>query len=104
MAMWDVKTEAERQHWDFTPLIAIGPLRLGVNHHQVCQALDTAPIMINDDPAGNSFPDAWFRELGVRTYYAGSKLAAIAVDTLTGPQVTLAGRALVSQVPSRIED
>lgn len=25
MAMWDVKAQAERQHWDFTPLIAIGP-------------------------------------------------------------------------------
>ncbi|WP_327003041.1 hypothetical protein OHA72_49490 [Dactylosporangium sp. NBC_01737] len=40
----------------------------------------------------------------MRTYYAGSKLAAIAVDALTGPQVTLAGRALVGQAPSRFED
>ncbi|MET7395500.1 hypothetical protein ABZS66_18625 [Dactylosporangium sp. NPDC005572] len=104
VAVWDVKADAESQQWAFTPLVAVGPLRFGVGHEQVCRALDTAPIMINHDPAGRSFPDAWFRDLGVRTYYAGSKLAAVAVDASTGPQVTLAGRALVGQVPSRFED
>ncbi|WP_433087610.1 hypothetical protein ACQP1P_16840 [Dactylosporangium sp. CA-052675] len=102
--MWDVKVDAERQHWDFTPLAAVGPLRFGVSHDQVCRALDTAPIMVNDDPAARRFPDAWFRELGVRTHYDDSKLAAVAVDAITGPQVTLAGRALVGQVPLRLED
>jgi hypothetical protein len=102
--MWDVKADEERQQWDFTPLAIVGPLRFGISHHQACQALDTAPIAISHDPVARTCPDAWFRELGVTTYYADSKLVAVAVDALAGPQVTLAGRPLVGQVPSRFED
>ena len=33
MAVWGITAGEDRQQWDFTPLVAVGPLRFGMGHY-----------------------------------------------------------------------
>ncbi|MFI7613128.1 hypothetical protein ACIBP6_18050 [Nonomuraea terrae] len=103
MGIWDVRKDGDRAQWTCTPLVSVGPLRLGMSAGEVVVALDHAgPV------SGIGYPDTpsvqWFQELGVTAYYEGAgRLAGVAVDALNGPQVMLDGTALVGRVPSALE-
>ncbi|MFG2128682.1 hypothetical protein ACGFNV_12920 [Streptomyces sp. NPDC048751] len=111
MGIWDVKRDPERMQWTFIPHVSAGPIRFGMTHDEVSEALmSTATISrqthetwpVSDNPL---VVEAEFTELGVTAYYEreGHTLAGVAVDALVGPQVTLDGTALVAQVPSAAE-
>jgi hypothetical protein len=44
-----------------------------------------------------------YRTFGLHLYYRDEALAGVVVDALRGPQVSVAGRALVGRVPSVLE-
>jgi hypothetical protein len=105
VGIWDVKNDEERERWVFTPFASVGPLRFGMGHDEVAAALDNARAGITrGDPRSGNCVEAQFIEIGVTAYYAdSSRLAGVAIDALHGPQVTLAGTALVGRVPSQAE-
>jgi hypothetical protein len=61
---------------------------------------ETATVMARLSPA---LTEARFFALGVDTYYLDGHLYCVAIDALTGPQLTLDGVSLVARVPSEIE-
>jgi hypothetical protein len=103
VGIWDVKLDEERVQWVFSPFAGVGPLRFGMSAPEVRTALDGARAGV----ARGHFPDRSEEkfDLGVTVYYADhARVAGVAVDGLRGPQVRLAGVALVGQVPSAAEE
>ncbi|MEV1001753.1 hypothetical protein [Nonomuraea sp. NPDC050202] len=100
MGWWDVKDDAERERWEFAPLVSVGPLRFGTSHADVARALGRSP---EDLMRRSSELD--FKHEGVQLYFdIHELLAGIAIDMRTGPQVTLDGTELVARVPSVMEE
>ncbi|MFC5185329.1 hypothetical protein [Actinomadura harenae] len=96
---WAVKPNAERDRWELTPLHGVGPLAFGMNADQVAVALGVQPADLRGwEAVGYSV-----QECGVHLYFVEERLAAIAGDMRTGPQITLDGVDLVAQVPSVME-
>lgn len=105
MALWDITPDDERDQWDCRPLNDIGPLRFGTSHDEVVNALGN--VMANPthgDPRQGTCVEAEFRNLGLTTYYRDGSLICVAVDALTGPQVSLGEVKLVGRVPSETEN
>ncbi|HEX6682866.1 MAG TPA: hypothetical protein VF062_08735 [Candidatus Limnocylindrales bacterium] len=97
---WEVKSDDERDHWDFVPFVNVGPLRFGMS----CSEVDTA--LAEPGEAGASFPcgasEIPYDQL--TTYFRDNgQLFCVAINALVGPQVTMDGTALVGRVPSDIE-
>jgi len=41
-AVWNVTGDDARDHWTYTPIMSVGPLRFGMSHDEVVQALGDA--------------------------------------------------------------
>ncbi|WP_157882063.1 hypothetical protein [Streptomyces rubellomurinus] len=109
--------DSDRKLWDCAPLERVGPLRFGMSVEEATGAMLACGF--TSDPAselGKSGPfkqlrtrfravDAPFHRTDVVAYYVGPMgLTCIAVDALTGPQVTLEGMRLVGRPPSELSD
>ncbi|MEV4416418.1 hypothetical protein [Catellatospora sp. NPDC049609] len=103
MGVWEVKPDDERPRWEFTPFDGVGPLRFGMDRHEVAAALAEPARASWDYPAGHRYAEVEFRELGVTAYFDRSRLACVALDARRGPQAELDGMPLVGQPPSRVE-
>ncbi|MGS2644388.1 hypothetical protein [Streptosporangium sp. LJ11] len=104
MGVWDVKSDEERDHWNFIPLASVGPLRFGMSCDEVVEALDPDRPGVSDVfPSLRASSEIPFTYIGVTTYYADGLLYCVAIDAHNGPQVTLADAALVGRVPSEVE-
>jgi hypothetical protein len=98
VTVWKVKTDEERDHWDFVPLVSVGPLRFGMGSDEALAALD--PDWPGDFASVRGAGEMPFA--GVTMYFSGG-LYCVAVDAREGPQVTLDGVPLVGRVPSEAE-
>ncbi|MBG6099953.1 hypothetical protein ACLQ3D_20225 [Micromonospora vinacea] len=104
MGIWDARNDEERDHWRFIPLVSVGPLRFGMRCDEVVDVLD--PSRPGVFTVGSGLPacaEIPFAHLGVNTYYENGLLYCVAIDALTGPQVTLNDETLVGRVPSEVE-
>ncbi|GAA2752982.1 hypothetical protein GCM10010440_71130 [Kitasatospora cinereorecta] len=105
---WAVAKDEDRARWVFTPFVGLGPLHFGMSPQEVVAALGVGATTSRwQHPPGGEprHEEDHFPALGVSVYYAGSRprLACVAVDARTGPQVTLEGAPLVGRVPSELE-
>lgn len=97
---WAVKPDAERDRWSFAPLQGVGPLAFGMSKDETAAALGVRL----DDLNGWDRVGYHVEKIGVKLYFdADSRLATVASDMRTGPQVTLDGVDLVARVPSVME-
>ncbi|MEU6237541.1 hypothetical protein [Kitasatospora sp. NPDC047058] len=56
-SMWSVLAESEREQWEATPLVGVGPLKFGMTRGQVTSALGREPTMSSGDSAAYSSSD-----------------------------------------------
>lgn len=84
-----------RECWEPLPGLGVGPLRFGMGQAEVAEALQVSgPHQQARGPyAQEDFAD------GVKVFYDEDKLACVAMDAITGPQVFLAGYALAGRDP-----
>ncbi|MGR6999855.1 hypothetical protein ACU686_20100 [Yinghuangia aomiensis] len=114
---WAAAADSDRELWDYAPQERVGPLRFGMSVEGATSAMlacgftsDTASELGKFGP----FPQLRTRFRAVDTpihradvvaYYVGPMgLTCIAIDALTGPQVTLEGIRLVGRPPSEVSD
>ncbi|MFE2853905.1 hypothetical protein ACFXJO_22600 [Streptomyces lavendulae] len=85
----------ERERWELRPDTGVGPLLFGMTPAEVAEALRVSgPEARNGGPYGQEdFPD------GVKAFYDAGRLACVALDAVTGPQVWLAGFPLAGSDP-----
>jgi hypothetical protein len=114
MQVWTVVDEAGRAQWNFVPFETVGPLRFGMSMKDVAAAMGaqgfTSTHSSMSRPHGALVQQAGFRskdapryEKAVTAYGNESgALAAVAIDALCGPQVSLDGRRLVGLAPSEV--
>ena len=111
---WSVVDDAERAQWTLVPFTSVGPLRFGMSLAEVAAAMEAegfAGEELSMPRQGALVRRTGFRPKGGPAYlravtaYArqSGELAALAVDALRGPQVTVDGMRLIGQVPSRLE-
>ncbi|MCP2321977.1 hypothetical protein HDA40_000484 [Hamadaea flava] len=96
MDIWRVFSDDDREQWEFEPLAGVGPLRFGMTCAEVIRVLSPGR-----DPNVRRFGE--LDERGLTVYCADDALVCVAVDGLTGPQITLDGERLVGRVPSQLE-
>ncbi|CAL9655631.1 hypothetical protein [Streptomyces sp. enrichment culture] len=89
--------DAERECWELRSGAGVGPLQFGMSPAEVAQALLVpGPQERAGGPyAQESFPD------GVAAFYDAGKLACVALDAVTGPQVFLSGFPLAGSDPEQ---
>ncbi|MEU6103704.1 hypothetical protein [Streptomyces flaveolus] len=89
--------DAERECWELRSGVGVGPLRFGMSPTEVAQALLVpGPLEWVGGPyAQEDFPD------GVKAFYDAGKLACVALDAVTGPQVFLSGFPLAGSEPEQ---
>ncbi|MFD8895299.1 hypothetical protein [Streptomyces sp. NPDC059566] len=77
----------ERECWELRSGAGVGPLRFGMSSAEVAQALlvPGPQQRVGGPYAQEDFPD------GVKAFYDGGRLACVALDAVTGPQVFLSG-------------
>ncbi|MEU9706972.1 hypothetical protein [Streptomyces sp. NPDC047981] len=80
-------TDAERECWELRSGAGVGPLQFGMSPAEVAQALlvPGPQELVGGPYAQEDFPD------GVKAFYDAGKLACVALDAVTGPQVFLSG-------------
>lgn len=109
---WNVVEEADRARWSLDPLEGVGPLRFGMMHDDVVEALDglLEPSwkrmhhygeVLSDEfslvrPPGLTLP-------ALTVFYDRERLVCVVVNALRGPQVSLDGLPLVGRVPSELD-
>ncbi|BCL20622.1 hypothetical protein GCM10017668_24650 [Streptomyces tuirus] len=114
---WAVVAESDREQWDYAPLERVGPLRFGMSVEEATSAMLTCGLTSDAVAELGKFGpfkqlrtsfravDAPFHRADVVAYYVGPMgLTCIAVDALTGPQVTFEGIRLVGRLPSVLSD
>ncbi|MEU3224716.1 hypothetical protein ABZ695_16350 [Streptomyces sp. NPDC006976] len=73
-----------RESWDLMPGLGVGPLRFGMNQSDVAAVLGAKGRRVADGPYGQEdFPD------GVKVFYDDGRLACVAFDAISGPQILL---------------
>ncbi|MEV0173065.1 hypothetical protein AB0I00_18350 [Streptomyces sp. NPDC050803] len=94
-----MRASEERERWELLPEVGLGPLRFGMSAGEVADALQVAgPLRHVGRPYGQEdFAD------GVKVFYDAGKLACVALDAVTGPQVLLAGFALAGRDPGQVQ-
>ncbi|RFC78547.1 hypothetical protein DXZ75_10865 [Streptomyces sp. AcE210] len=85
----------ERECWELLPGLGVGPLRFGMSQAEVAEALQVSGP---HQRAGGPYAQEDFAD-GVKVFYDEGKLACVAMDAVTGPQVFLAGFALAGRDP-----
>jgi hypothetical protein len=114
---WPVRAEQERQHWDWTPLENVGPLRFGMKPQEVAAALSEEPTTRHGRyPFGMSWEGLgqWvlsedrFDRVGVTAHYSSGynwppALGAVTIHGRTGPQVEFAGIRLIGMTVSAVD-
>ncbi len=101
--MWwpqEVRSDAHRPEWEWSPLEAVGPLRFG-------QSVEEVATVLGEPVSGSGGrPAQWLPSstLGVDTYFLHQEqtLAAVAVDACRGPQVLYDDVRLVGRLPSEL--
>ncbi|MGW1538338.1 hypothetical protein [Streptomyces aureus] len=107
--------DSERAQWTLTPFERVGPLRFGMSLEAVATEMEAAAFVGKEAPMSRSgalvgqtcfHPKGKLSPLHAVTAYTRQtgELAAVAVDALRGPQVTIDGMRLIGQVPSQLED
>ncbi|MEV4113413.1 hypothetical protein [Nonomuraea sp. NPDC049695] len=113
--MWTVVEECDRAQWDYAPLERVGPLRFGMSPQEAAVAM-RARGYVGDavSPIGAFGPFEQLRtrfravnapayRVDVVAYYAGPPgLTCVAIDALSGPQVSLDGIRLIGRAPSEL--
>lgn len=89
--------DAERECWELRSGAGVGPLQFGMSPAEVAQAL---LVPGPQERAGSPYA---MEDLpnGVKAFYDAGKLACVALDAVTGPQVFLSGFPLAGSDPSR---
>ncbi|MCF1595884.1 hypothetical protein [Streptomyces muensis] len=87
-----------REHWELLPGAGLGPLRLGMSPAEVADALRVSEPQKR---AGGPYEQEDFAD-GVKVFYDAGKLACIAPEAVTGPQVLLADFALAGRDPEQV--
>jgi len=90
--------------------VAVGPLRFGMSPEEVAGAMNAVTAEIERHlkrrPANSEVStvvEGTYRTFGLHLYYRDEGLAGVAVDALRGPQISVAGTALVGRAPSVLE-
>jgi hypothetical protein len=113
--VWRALDESERAQWNLDPLESVGPLRFGLTHAAVKEALEETMIVSHgvrrsgdvEVRAQFSLRDAkpLSPSATLSVYYDDDGLlACVAINARNGPQVFLDGLPLVGRVPSELED
>ncbi|MFF2851363.1 hypothetical protein ACFVT5_34295 [Streptomyces sp. NPDC058001] len=78
-----MSADEERERWEILSEGGVGPLRFGMCPEEVAEALHVSgPLERGGGPYGQEdFPD------GVQVFYDAGRLACVALDAMTGPQV-----------------
>jgi hypothetical protein len=107
---WQVLPDEQRQQWALQPFVAVGPLRFGMSPEDVANAMAAFTKDVGQRRYRTSantnvslVVEERYRTFGLHLYYRDESLTGIAVDALCGPQVSVAGMALVGKVPSLLE-
>ncbi|MFI2239396.1 hypothetical protein [Streptomyces chrestomyceticus] len=89
--------DVERECWEMRPGSGVGPLCFGMSPAEVAEALMVSGPQ--ERVAGlyeqEDFPD------GVKAFYEAGRLACVALDAVTGPQVFLSGFPLAGSDPEQ---
>ncbi|MEV7442821.1 hypothetical protein AB0O22_16970 [Streptomyces sp. NPDC091204] len=90
-------TDAERESCELRSGAGVGPLQFGMSPAQVAHALLVSGPQerVGGPYAQEDFPD------GVKAFYDAGKLACVALDAVTGPQVFLSGFPLAGSDPEQ---
>ncbi|WP_093879188.1 hypothetical protein [Streptomyces sp. TLI_105] len=101
--MWFEKPlSQDRQDWQLSPLLSVGPLEFGMGPGEVASVLGlTAGLQSNGAAV---FAPFW--NLGITAFYSDRtdpRLAAVVVDHLRGPQVSFGDEALTGRLPSELD-
>ncbi|MET8751388.1 hypothetical protein ABZW32_15005 [Streptomyces sp. NPDC004667] len=101
--MWFEKPLSQsRQSWSLNPLISVGPLRFGMHAREVTSILGSDAGLLSNGSA--IFAD--FQDQGITAYYSERndlRLVAVAVDPLSGPQVSFGDEGLTGRLPSELD-
>lgn len=102
--------DEERQQWALEPFVAVGPLRFGMSPEEVAGTMEAVTAEIERhqkhwtaNSGVSTVVEGTYPTFGLHLYYRDEGLAGIVVDALCGPQVSVAGTALVGRVPSVLE-
>ena len=87
----------ERERWELLPGAGLGPLWFGMSPGEVADALRVSEPQKR---VGGPYEQEDFAD-GVKVFCDAGKLACIALDAVTGPQVLLAGFALAGRDPEQ---
>jgi hypothetical protein len=92
-----MSADVERERWEPRSGEGVGPLEFGMSPAEVADALlVSGPLVRVGGPyEQEDFPD------GVKAFYDAGKLACVALDAVTGPQVFLAGFPLAGSDPGQ---
>ncbi|MFD6325241.1 hypothetical protein ACFWOL_20745 [Streptomyces sp. NPDC058442] len=112
---WAVVAESDRVQWDYAPLERVGPLSFGMSVEEAGIAMEACGFTSDTASGVGKFgpfehlrtrfraAGAPFHRDAVTAYYVGPMgLTCIAVDALTGPQVTFDGIRLIGRPPSEL--
>jgi hypothetical protein len=105
-----VLPDEERQQWLLEPFVAVGPLRFGMSPDDVTGVMSAVTTEVEQrryrkpaDSSAYEVTEGCYSTFGLHLYYRDEGLAGVAVDALCGPQVSVAGTALVGRLPSVLE-
>ncbi|MER6127871.1 hypothetical protein ABT173_35875 [Streptomyces sp. NPDC001795] len=94
-----MRTDDEREHWGLLPGAGVGPLRFGMSSAEVADALQVSGPY---ERVGSPYAQEDFGD-GVSVFYDAGKLACVALDAATGPQVVLADIPLTGRDPQQTQ-
>ncbi|MFE9420537.1 hypothetical protein ACFYMX_33725 [Streptomyces griseofuscus] len=89
--------DVERECWELRSGAGVGPLQFGMSPAEVAQAL---LVPGPQERAGGPYAQEDFPD-GVKAFYDAGKLACVALDAVTGPQVFLSGFPLAGSDPEQ---
>jgi hypothetical protein len=106
---WAIVAEADREQWDYTPFVHVGPLRYGMTHDEAVAAM-RGFVSEQSRMRASGAEVAKFRtetaspgKHAVIAYFSAvDSLYCVVIDALRGPQVTLDGLRLVGRPPSEL--
>ncbi|GGV43420.1 hypothetical protein ACIRPR_33925 [Streptomyces griseoflavus] len=92
-----MSVDVERECWAMRPGAGVGPLRFGMSPAEVAKALRVSGPQerVGGPYEQEDFPD------GLKAFYEAGRLACVAMDAVTGPQVFLSGFPLAGSDPEQ---